>query len=102
MTGFKQWLSNNPVTVVYRLAEPVFVPVIDNCPNWVIGSWDNCSIHFDSIIPLKDTRYRYTGNVPSVVAMSDDVAETKSISDEQDAMIVDLATNVAVMEMMLM
>ena len=96
------YLSENPVTVVYQLAEPVFVPLIDNCPNWVIGSWDNCSIHFDSIIPLLATRYRYTGNVPSVVAMSNDVAETKSISDQQDSMIIDLATDVAVMEMMLM
>ena len=98
--SFILYLQSNPVTVVYELAEPVFIPLIDNCPNWVIGSWDNCSIHFDSIIPLKDTRYRYTGNVPSVMAMSNDVAEAKSISDEQDAMIVDLATQVAVLEMM--
>ena len=98
---FGTYLTDMTKTV-YQLAEPVFIPLIDNCPNWVIGSWDNCSIHFDSIIPLATTRYRYTGNVPSVVAMSDDVATVSDISDQQDSMIIDLATQVATMEMMLM
>lgn len=96
---FGTYLTDMTKTV-YQLAEPVFIPLIDNCPNWIIGSWDNCSIHFDSIIPLKDTRYRYTGNVPSVVAMSDEVATNSAVSDEQDNLIVDLATQVAVLEMM--
>lgn len=99
VNDLRQHLSQNPITVAYQLKEPVFVPLIDNCPNWVIGSWDNCSIHFDSIIPLLATRYRYTGNVPSVVAMSDDVDTVSSISDEQDALLIDMATELAVMKL---
>lgn len=95
---FGTYLTDMTKTV-YQLAEPVFVPVIDNCPNFVIGSWDNCSIHFDSIIPLLATRYRYTGNVPSVVAMSDDIDTVSSISDEQDALLIDMATELAVIKL---
>ena len=99
INSIKQYLSQNPLTIVYQLAEPVFVPLIDNCPNWIIGSWDNCSIHFDSIIPLLSTRYRYTGNVPSVVTMSDDIDTVSSISDEQDALLIDMATELAVIKL---
>ena len=95
---FGTYLTDMTKTV-YQLAEPEFVTLVKDTPNWIIGSWDNCSIHFDSIIPLATTRYRYTGNVPSVVAMSDDVAATKSISDEQDALLVDMATELAVMKL---
>jgi hypothetical protein len=95
---FGTYLTDMTKTV-YQLAEPVFVPLIDNCPNWVIGSWDNCSIHFDSIIPLLSTRYRYTGNVPSVVTMSEDIDTVSSISDEQDALLIDMATELAVMKL---
>ena len=95
---FGTYLTDMTKTV-YQLAEPVFVPLIDNCPNFVIGSWDNCSIHFDSIIPLSATRYRYTGNVPSVISLNEEVSTVSDISDEQDALLVDMATELAVMKL---
>ena len=59
--GFKQWLSENPTTVIYQLAEPVFVPVIEDAPDWVLESFDNCSIHINSGIPIKSVKYLYSG-----------------------------------------
>ena len=97
LQGFKQWLQANPVTMVYQLAEPVYEEVEYNDTKLFIESFKNSTLSYNSNVPVSSKLY-YSYSVPIV----DTVAQTANISDQQDSMIIDLATQVAVMEMMLM
>ena len=97
IAGFKQWLSENPTTVVYQLAEPTYEEVEYNDTKLFIESFKNSTLFYSSNVPVTSKLY-YSYSVPIV----DTVAKTASISDEQDSMIIDLATQVAVLEMMTM
>ena len=78
LAGFKEWLKDNPTTLVYELAEPYFVPILENTPQWVLESFNDCSIHFNSNIPITSSNLSYTGNVPSVYSMQ----RTNQIQDD--------------------
>ena len=92
-----QWLQQNPTTIVYQLAEPVYEEVEYNDAKLFIESFKNSTLFYNSNVPVSSKLY-YSYSVPIV----DTVARTASITDEQDSMIIDLATQCAVMEMMLM
>lgn len=85
------------VNTVYPLAEPTYEEVEYNDVKLFIESFKNSTLFYNSNVPVTSTVH-YSYSVPIV----DTVAQTASISDEQDNMIIDLATQVAVMEMMLM
>ena len=93
----RQWLQQNPITVVYQLAEPTYEEVQYNDTKLFIESFKNSTLFYNSNVPVTSKLY-YSYSVPIV----DTVAQTANISDEQDVMIIDLATQVAVMEMLLM
>ena len=95
--GFKQWLQNNPVTVVYQLAEPVYEEIEYNDTKLFIESFKNSTLSYNSNVPVTSKLY-YSYSVPIV----DTVAQTANISDEQDQLIINLATEVAILEMMTM
>ena len=85
------------VNTVYPLAEPTYEEVEYNDTKLFIESFKNSTLFYNSNVPVTSKLY-YSYSVPIV----DTVAQTASISDQQDSMIIDLATQVAVMEMMLM
>lgn len=85
------------VNTVYQLAEPVYEEIEYNDTKLFIESFKNSTLFYNSNVPVTSKLY-YSYSVPLV----DTVAKTASISDEQDIMIIDLATQVAVMEMLLM
>ena len=85
------------VDTVYPLVEPTYEEVEYNDTKLFIESFKNSTLFYNSNIPITSKLY-YSYSVPIV----DTVVKTASISDEQDSMIIDLATQVAVMEMMLM
>ena len=104
VAGFKQYLQQNPTTVVYQLAEPTYEEVEYNDVKLFIESFKNSTLSYNSNVPVTSKLY-YSYSVPLVDKVSqtaDTVAQTANISDEQDVMIIDLATQVAVMEMLLM
>ena len=39
----------------------MFVPLIEDAPDFVLESFDNCSIHINSGIPIKSVKYLYSG-----------------------------------------
>ena len=54
--GFKQWLSENPTTVVYELASPIYEPISTEsilCDSYVSGHLD-----FDSAVPIDKVDFR--------------------------------------------
>ena len=85
------------INTVYPLAEPVYEEIEYNDAKLLIESFKNSTLFYNSNVPVTSTVH-YSYSVPIV----DTVAQTANISDEQDVMIIDLATQVAVMEMMLM
>ena len=97
LSEFKTYLSNNPITVVYQLAEPTYEEVEYNDTKLFIESFKNSTLFYNSNVPVTSTVH-YSYSVPIV----DTVAQTANISDEQDQLIIDLATQVAVLEMMTM
>ena len=86
-TGFKQWLSENPTTVVYQLAEPVIEEVETDYTRLMLESYENATVYFNSHI-FPTSTIRYQANVIST-------SEIMSVSDQQDAMIIDNATQIA-------
>ena len=97
VAGFKQWLQQNPTTVVYQLAEPTYEEIEYDDAKLFIESFKNSTLFYNSNVPVTSKLY-YSYSVPLV----DTVAQTADVTDQQDSMIIDLATQCAVMEMMLM
>ena len=88
--------EKQPILTVQTL-EPTYEEVEYNDTKLFIESFKNSTLSYNSNVPVTSKLY-YSYSVPIV----DTVAKTANISDQQDSMIIDLATQVAVMEMMLM
>ena len=85
------------VNTVYQLAEPTYEEVEYNDVKLFIELFKNSTLSYRSNIPVTSTVH-YSYSVPLV----DKVEQTANVTDQQDSMIIDLATQCAVMEMMLM
>ena len=85
------------IDTVYPLAEPTYEEIEYNDTKLFIESFKNSTLFYNSNVPVTSTVH-YSYSVPIV----DTVAQTANVTDQQDSMIIDLATQVAVMEMMLM
>lgn len=82
--GFKEWLRNNPTTVVYELAEPYFEKISDN--KFMTEIPNNATLSIDSIIPCQSVKVSYTGNVPSVYGLEETgITNTNDIAATQTA-----------------
>lgn len=93
----KQYLQQNPTTVIYQLATPTYEEVEYFDMKLFVEIFKDTTINYNSNIPVTST-INYTYATP----LTDAVNTVSDISDEQDSMIIDMATQVATMEMMLM
>ena len=59
---FKQWLSNNPVTVVYELASPT-KELISSNDNLYVDSYVNGHLDFNSVVPIDKVEFQQSGNL---------------------------------------
>ena len=84
------------INTVYQLASPTYEEVEYVDDKLMLESFKNSTLFYNSNVPVTSKLY-YSYSVPLV----DTVAQTANISDEQDAMIIDLATQVAVLEMLM-
>ena len=78
--GFKQWLQQNPTTIVYQLAEPVYEEVEYNDIKLFIESFKNSTLFYNSNVPVTSKVY-YSYSVPIV----DTVAALSAQADKQEA-----------------
>ncbi|MGL5765158.1 MAG: BppU family phage baseplate upper protein [Sarcina sp.] len=86
VAGFKQWLQANPTTVIYELATPIFVPVLENTPQWILNSFNECTVQFETNVPVLNSSFTYTGGIPSAIRMREDTdVNTDNISVTQVA-----------------
>ena len=54
--GFRQWFTNNPTTVVYQLASPVYEPI--STESILCDSYVNGHLDVDSNIPVEKVQFR--------------------------------------------
>ena len=59
LDSMKQWLSNNPITVVYKLASPTYEKISSN-DNLYIDSYVNGHLDFDSAVPIEKVAFNET------------------------------------------
>ena len=95
--AFKEWAMKNNLILCYQLAEPVYEEIPYNDTKLFIESFKNSTLFYNSNVPVTSKLY-YSYSVPII----DTVAQTANVTDQQDQLIIDLATQVAVLEMMTM
>jgi hypothetical protein len=54
--GFKQWLSENPTTVIYELAEPYYEE-ISATENMIFNISSNSTLTYESVVPMGNTTF---------------------------------------------
>lgn len=95
--NLQQYLQENPTTIIYQLATPIYEEVEYFDLKLFVEIFKDTTIIYNSNIPVTST-INYTYSTP----LTDAVNTVSDISDQQDSMIIDMATQVATMEMMLM
>ena len=86
IAGFRQWLQNNPTTVVYQLATPVYEEVECDLSKLMLENYENSSLILNSNIP-PTVDVRYKGEVPIVSA-------TKELSSNVESTTTDINENI--------
>jgi hypothetical protein len=65
----KQWLQQNPTTVVYELIEPYYEDITPLQSSLVLKTFLESSMTIDTILPI-ETKLSYRTNVPSISTLS--------------------------------
>ena len=86
INGFKQWLQQNPTTVVYQLATPTYEEVECDLSKLMLENYENSSLILNSNIP-PTVDVRYKGEVPIVSA-------TKELSSNVESTTTDINENI--------
>ena len=73
---FKQWLSENPTTVVYELAEPYYEDITPIQSDIVLETYLESNLDIYTKLPIK-TNVSYITNVPSLSTLSMRATEMK-------------------------
>ena len=83
INGFKQWLSKNPITVVYELAEPYYEDITNLQSAPTLKTYLECSMEIDTDLPI-DTNVTYRTNLSSVYVMERELDELDNGTDLGD------------------
>ena len=83
----KTYLQANPLTIIYELASPIIEEVETDYTRLMLESYENATVYFNSHI-FPTSTIRYQANVIST-------SEIMSVNDEQDQMLIDNATQIA-------
>ena len=81
INGFKQWLQENPTTVIYQLAEPTYEEVESDLSKLMLENYENSSLILNSNIP-PTVNVRYKGEVPIVSATKELSSNVKSTTTD--------------------
>ena len=81
--GFKQWLQQNPTTVIYELAEPYYEDITNLQSVPTLKTYLECSMEIDTDLPI-DTNITYRTNLSSVYVMERELDELDNGTDLGD------------------
>ena len=96
----KQWLSENPTTVVYELAEPWYEEIEPIQEDLILTVFNDSDLTLNTVIP-PITTVTYSTNISSVTCMATELEQNQEVQNEQDAMIIDNAVAIATMQLTL-
>ena len=68
----KQWLQNNPVTVIYELASPYYEDIIPLQSSLALRTFEECNIQIITALPIK-TKITYRTNITSAIVMEQEL-----------------------------
>lgn len=71
----KSYLQDNPITIVYDMAEPYYEKISDN--EFILDIPSNATLTLDSVIPCQSVKVTYTGNIPSVYTIDKSIIDIK-------------------------
>ena len=69
LESFKQWLSENPTTVIYKLNNPTYEDITPLQSSLVLKTFLESSMTIDTNLPI-ETKLSYRTNVPSISTLS--------------------------------
>ena len=75
VAGFKTWLQSNPVTIVYELVEPYYETI--DTDRLLLEIPNKATLNVETVIPCQSVKATYTGNVPSLYKMDEDIVTTQ-------------------------
>lgn len=78
--GLRQHLQVNNVQICFNVLEPVFVPILDDTPQWILDSYNSCTVHFETNVPILSSSFKYTGGIPSVMVMDRSISDIKELN----------------------
>ena len=70
--GFKQWLSENPTTVVYELAEPYYEDVTPIQSNLTLETYLESNLDIYTNLPIK-TNLTYLTNIANTSSIEEEI-----------------------------
>ena len=80
---FRKWLSENPTTVIYELAEPYYEDITNLQSAPTLKTYLECSMEIDTDLPI-DTNVTYRTNLSSVYVMERELDELDNGTDLGD------------------
>ena len=83
VNGFKQWLSENPTTVVYQLAEPYYKEITPTQEDLIITSVKEGDLHIDTIVPIS-SKVTYNVNVQLLTDFEQSIVEQVQATQTTD------------------
>ena len=70
--GFKQWLSENPTTVVYELVSPYYEDITPLQSSIALRTFEECNVQVITALPIK-TKITYRTNITSAVVLEQEL-----------------------------
>ena len=80
---FKQWLSENPVTVIYELASPYYEEIEPTQEDLIITSVKEGDLHIDTIVPIF-SKVTYNVNVQLLTDFEQSIVEQVQTTQTTD------------------
>ena len=81
LDGGKQWLQQNPTTVIYQLAEPTYEEVPHELSKIILEGYENGTLFIDTNIPPTST-ITYAGETPIVKSVKLNKTEVSNNTDD--------------------
>lgn len=76
--SISEWLVNNPITLIYPLAEPYCEKITDG--KFILEMPNSATLHIDSNIPVSSVKASYTGKLPSVYKLENDISTIEELN----------------------
>lgn len=77
-TNTRAWLKDNPITVVYKLATPIYEIISED--KVILECANDSTLHIESIVPVESVKASYTTGIPNAYLLQE-------TNDNQDDLI---------------